>query len=396
MTTRRRETREERRGEEDGTSRLETDDDRQSKARKASRITAVPNMNRLLGLCLGALLAACLSCRQVGATATCAPYKRPSAAIASSTAAIAASMLPRGGAAGGGKLAKRPGAVAAGPNFLASFFRTVYKARSHLAAAAIARAISIFGMFPVDTIKTRIQVKNASPFRIEGLYKGVGGSLAGQVPYGVLTFGSYEIYKSALISRFPEVRPAFIYALAAILGDVTGSGWLCPSEVMKQQVQAGIYPSMSEAVKGIWQKSGVAGYWQGFFAGLSRDVPFRVAQLTTFEVTKSIYLRAKQSTSLGEGEVTISAVEAAICGAISGSFSAAITTPLDRIKTILMTDTSGAYGGSVVSCASKIIKEDGLPGLFKGIVPRVVYIAPSVCIFFVAYEVAKQKLSVEK
>lgn len=347
-----------------------------------------------MGLCLGALLAACcLSSRQAGATATCAPYKRPSAAIASSTAAIAASMLPRGGAAGA-KLARQPGAAAARPNFLASFFRTVYKARSHLAAAAIARAISIFGMFPVDTIKTRIQVKNANPFRLEGLYKGVAGSLAGQVPYGVLTFGSYEIYKSALISRFPEVRPAFIYALAAILGDVTGSGWLCPSEVMKQQVQAGIYPSMTEAARGIWRKSGVAGYWQGFLAGLSRDVPFRVAQLTTFEVTKSIYLRAKQSASPGETGVTISAVEAAICGAISGSFSAAITTPLDRIKTVVMTDTTGAYGGSVVSCASKIIKEEGLPGLFKGIVPRVVYIAPSVCIFFVAYEVAKQRLSV--
>lgn len=74
------------------------------------------------------------------------------------------------------------------------------------------------------------------------------------------------------MSRFPNVKPAFIYALAAIMGDVTGSGWLCPSEVVKQQLQAGIYPSMSEAIKGIWKKSGMAGFYQGYTGGLARYV----------------------------------------------------------------------------------------------------------------------------
>src|SRR6056300_413891 len=45
----------------------------------------------------------------------------------------------------------------------------------------------------------------------------------------VLTFGSYEIYKQALLNKFPNTKPAFIYAISAILGDVTGSGCLCPS-----------------------------------------------------------------------------------------------------------------------------------------------------------------------
>jgi len=250
-------------------------------------------------------------------------------------------------------------------------------------------------MYPVDTIKTRMQMKQGDAFRMAGLYTGVAGSLVGQVPYGVLTFGSYEIYKQHLLDRFPDVKPAFIYALAAVMGDVTGSGWLCPSEVMKQQLQAGIYPSMKEAVKGIWTKSGVGGFYQGFTGGLARDVPFRVAQLTTFEVTKSIYLRAKKSKSTDDDDssVTLSAFEAAICGAAAGSFSAAITNPLDRIKTLMMTDTTNAYGGSVVTCAAKILKDDGLAGLFAGVVPRVAYIAPSVCIFFVTYEFVQQKMS---
>ena len=111
-------------------------------------------------------------------------------------------------------------------------------------------------MYPVDTIKTRMQM--GRPFELSGLYRGVAGSLAGQVPYGVLTFGSYEIYKKSLLGRLPDVEPAFVYALAAILGDVTGSGWLCPSEVVKQQLQAGMYGNTMEAISGIWRGGGWA------------------------------------------------------------------------------------------------------------------------------------------
>jgi solute carrier family 25 S-adenosylmethionine transporter 26 len=74
-------------------------------------------------------------------------------------------------------------------------------------------------------------MEQANPLRIAGVYNGVVGSLVGQVPYGVLTFGSYEMYKRGLLARFAGARPVFLYAIAAILGDLTGSGWLCPSEV---------------------------------------------------------------------------------------------------------------------------------------------------------------------
>jgi solute carrier family 25 S-adenosylmethionine transporter 26 len=270
-------------------------------------------------------------------------------------------------------------------------------------------------MYPIDTIKTRLQIgKQSAAFRLDGLYNGVLGSLVGQVPYGVLTFGSYEIYKQILHERFPTIainRPAIIYAASAILGDITGSGWLCPSEVIKQQLQAGIYTNTLDAIRGIYSTGGgLRGFYKGYTGGLARDVPFRVAQLTTFEITKLFYLRSKQrqqrqragSSSSSRGgklssseaaESSLSALEAAACGAIAGSFSAAITNPLDRIKTLMMTDVTNVYGGSVITCAEKMVANDGLiGGLFTGVIPRVIYIAPSVCIFFVTYELVQQKL----
>jgi solute carrier family 25 S-adenosylmethionine transporter 26 len=211
------------------------------------------------------------------------------------------------------------------------------------------------------------------------------------------------MYKKTLLNKFPNTKPIFLYAIAAIMGDLTGSGWLCPSEVVKQKMQAGMYATTGEAVRTIWNNKGLAGLYEGYFGGVARDVPFRVAQLTCYELTKNLYLRMKKTRLQEEAvrsrikfvddKVTLSPLDAATCGAIAGTFSAAITTPLDRIKTLLMTD-SAAYGGSVAGCAAKIWKEEGIAGFCAGLVPRVAYIAPSVVIFFIAYEQVQQRLAV--
>lgn len=112
--------------------------------------------------------------------------------------------------------------------------------------------------------------------------------------HSVLTFGSYETYKKSLLERFPNVRPIFMYALAAVMGDLTGSGVLCPSEVVKQKMQAGMYKTTGEAYSNIWKSNGLLGFYEGYLGGITRDVPFRVAQLTSYELTKNLYLRIKK------------------------------------------------------------------------------------------------------
>jgi solute carrier family 25 S-adenosylmethionine transporter 26 len=111
-------------------------------------------------------------------------------------------------------------------------------------------------------------------------------------------------------------------------------------------------------------------------------------------MTKSLYLKLKARRGKkgdDKNPLLLSALESAACGAFAGSISAAITSPLDRIKTLLMTD-GAAYGGSVMTCAVKIFQDEGIRGLTTGLVPRVVYIAPSVAVFFVAYEACQQRL----
>mmetsp|Transcript_23588 Transcript_23588/g.43844 ORF Transcript_23588/g.43844 Transcript_23588/m.43844 type:complete len:203 (-) Transcript_23588:426-1034(-) len=198
------------------------------------------------------------------------------------------------------------------------------------------------------------------------------------------------------------MRPVFVYAIAAILGDLTGSGWLCPAEVVKQTLQAGLYPSTTQAVANIWKtQGGVRGFYRGYFASIARDVPFRVAQLTSYEVAKSLYLRFKKSRRDSTGTrhyggfkqnndsiIDLTPAESAIIGGIAGCISSVVTQPMDVLRTLMM--TSGPANG--IESFKEALQINGVRGVYRGLVPRLAYVLPSVTIFFVAYELTQQKL----
>mmetsp|Transcript_3863 Transcript_3863/g.5739 ORF Transcript_3863/g.5739 Transcript_3863/m.5739 type:complete len:459 (-) Transcript_3863:334-1710(-) len=278
------------------------------------------------------------------------------------------------------------------------FAKTIVEAKQHLIAAGVARGVSVLTMYPLDTIKTRLQMDPAMLAKVGGLfngnlYAGVVGSMIGQVPYGTLTFGSYEVYKELLSKSLTGINQTFIYLIAACMGDITGSFWLVPSEVVKQKMQTGaMSQGLGGTVSAVWREKGLGGFYAGYSSQISRDVPFRAIQLVSYETVKSAYLRWRSNRRAAAGlkeQEELSGVEGVILGAIAGSFSAACTTPLDVIKTRMMTE---ATGQSVVEVASSLLQSGGVQGLFRGLGARVGYIAPSAAIFFCTYELVRQRI----
>ena len=105
----------------------------------------------------------------------------------------------------------------------------VWGARLHLLAGALGRCVAVSVMFPVDTVKTRLQLHGAnccSPLQWSDalrrpLFRGVGSSLMGQVPNGMLVYGSYELYKREISERLPSLDTHHVRLLAALISDVT-------------------------------------------------------------------------------------------------------------------------------------------------------------------------------
>ena len=279
-------------------------------------------------------------------------------------------------------------------SFIDEFMFSLRQAKDHLIAGAIARGCSIFLLYPLDTIKTRLQMspslRDALPSMTSlSLFNGVLGSLAGQIPYGMLTFGSYEVYKTNLISALPNVPHTALYMLAAILGDLSGSFWLCPSEMLKQSLQGGLYANIFDATSSVLKTQGIGGFYRGFLSQIMRDVPFRAVQMPSYEVVKQLY---SQHFATDEEGCTrpLRPVENMLVGAIAGSFAAALTTPLDVIKTRYMTEK---LGGSFWKIGWNILEKEGIGGIFSGLGPRVVYVGPSCGIFFLIYEASKLHLA---
>ncbi|CAI7815947.1 unnamed protein product [Closterium sp. NIES-53] len=132
---------------------------------------------------------------------------------------------------------------------------------------------------------------------------------------------------------------ALVPPVAAALGNITSSAILVPKEVIKQRMQAGAAGSVWQVLQQTVAVEGVAGLYSGYTAALLRNLPTNVLNFSTFEYLKMAILHVRHSTSLRPHE-------SMAAGAVAGALSAALTTPLDVVKTRLMTQARVAVAAA--------------------------------------------------
>jgi len=81
--------------------------------------------------------------------------------------------------------------------------------------------------------------------------------------------------------------------LAASLAEVTQALIRNPFEVVKQNMQVGHFTSVSQSLGNIWRQKGFAGFYQGYFSLIMREIPFSAIQLPLYERLKIVCLQAK-------------------------------------------------------------------------------------------------------
>lgn len=240
-------------------------------------------------------------------------------------------------------------------------------------------------LYPLDTIKTRLQAaRRGGRVSLRGLYTGVGGNLLGVFPASALFFGVYEPLKSRLCAQWGE------NAAVAHLGAASGAGLVAslvrvPTEVVKQRMQVGEFRTAAGAVRHILAREGARGIFAGYGSFLARDLPFDAIEFVMYEQLKLAWRKAA-------GGRELNSLEVSAVGAAAGAATGAVTTPLDVIKTRLMTQgASGRYAG-ILDCARKIVAEDGAGALFRGAGARVLWIGVGGSVFFTTLEAAKSSL----
>ena len=306
-----------------------------------------------------------------------------------------------------------------------------------LLAGALAGTTVDLSLFPLDTLKTRLQASEgffaSGGFR--GIYRGVGSALVGSAPGAAFFFCTYEATKALFSSYITTTtsssssssssKPGHVAAaehmVAASAGEIAACAVRVPTEVVKQRAQAGQHGGSSARALGhiLAQRGaiGVAGVWRELYRGwgitVMREVPFTILQFPLWEALKAWGRERRARTGRGlfgdvavasvSGEpggrrgggggggvgAEVSAAESALYGSIAGGVAAGVTTPLDVLKTRVMLS---ARRESMVRIVRTILRENGIRPFFAGIGPRVTWISIGGAIFLGSYQWAVNAL----
>ncbi|KAG2049089.1 mitochondrial carrier [Suillus hirtellus] len=254
-----------------------------------------------------------------------------------------------------------------------------------LAAGGLAGTAVDILFFPIDTVKTRLQSAQgfikAGGFR--GIYKGVGSVVVGSAPGAAAFFSTYEAMKRS-IPLHDRLAPVD-HMLSASVGEVAACLIRVPTEVIKTRMQTSTYGASASSFKAasfVLHHEGIPGFYRGFWTTIMREIPFTSLQFPLYEFLKSrlsIYLDRKP----------LYAHEAAVCGSIAGGTAAALTTPLDVLKTRVMLDLRDPSKQQVPTLPMRfqqIYVQEGAKALFAGIVPRTMWISAGGAVFLGVYE----------
>uniref|UniRef100_A0A3Q2SUR5 Mitochondrial S-adenosylmethionine carrier protein n=1 Tax=Fundulus heteroclitus TaxID=8078 RepID=A0A3Q2SUR5_FUNHE len=246
-------------------------------------------------------------------------------------------------------------------------------------------------LFPLDTIKTRLQSQQgfhkAGGFK--GIYAGVPSAAVGSFPNAAAFFVTYECAKSLLGASAafaaPHAAPVS-HMLAASLGEIVACLIRVPTEVVKQRTQASPSSSSYNMLRATLTEEGFRGLYRGYSSTVLREIPFSLVQFPLWEYLKTLW-------SQRQGH-TLHSWQSAVCGAFAGAAAALVTTPLDVAKTRIMLAKAGsaAARGNIPTVLCDVWRNKGLPGLFAGSVPRMAFISVGGFIFLGAYEKIRRTL----
>lgn len=306
----------------------------------------------------------------------------------------------------------------------------------HLVAGAVASAAAVAALHPMDTLKTVIQkaasttttttattmtttASAAAPQSLNAvsalfvtlrsggvpaLYRGLAPNLIGQVPAGAVKFAAYESLTQLARTFAPRFgnSSASDYVCAALAFTVC-SVVLVPGELLKQRLQAGVYPSMTSAVSNMIRREGLRTMYTGYKATLARDIPYTMLEFGLYAQLKrgvrAMLTAAATAAGKEDKSLSLTSSQELALGGVAGGCTGFLTTPLDVAKTKLM--TQGGVGkmreySGIVDVLVKVGRQEGLQGLFKGSTARVVWLIPFTAVYFGVHEATKRSLRARK
>lgn len=235
---------------------------------------------------------------------------------------------------------------------------------------------------------------------IVSLWSGLSPTLILAVPATIAYFVSYEqlrlYFKDTYNKKFKRSeithdieQPFWIPMCAGAVARVWAATLVSPLELIrtKMQSQRLSYAEIRQALKTVVKYNGITGLWMGLSSTLLRDVPFSAIYWLNYETIKSKFTDSQRTFTFNLA-----------LGALAGAVAAFLTIPFDVVKTHRQIEMGEkeiysdkpARSSKTLSIIKKIYSQSGIRGLFTGLIPRVIKVAPACAIMIATFEHGKR------
>lgn len=241
-------------------------------------------------------------------------------------------------------------------------------------------------------------------------YVGNGLNVIKVFPESAMKFGSFEAAKR-LFARIEGVDDTSKLSklstyLAGGMGGVAAQFTVYPIDTLKFRVQCSNLDSLLKGnklliqqAKDMFKEGGLRIFYRGIFVGLSGMFPYAALDLGTFSTIKTLLVkREAKKLGISEENVRLPNYMVLSLGAISGTFGATVVYPINLLRTRLQAQGTYAhphrYKG-FKDVFQRTVAREGVPGLFKGLVPNLAKVAPAVSISYFMYENLKNLMGLD-
>ncbi|XP_022192471.1 calcium-binding mitochondrial carrier protein SCaMC-1-B isoform X1 [Nilaparvata lugens] len=273
----------------------------------------------------------------------------------------------------------------------------------HLVAGGIAGAVSRTCTAPLDRLKIYLQVHGTCTSGIKSclthlikeggvrsLWRGNGLNVIKIAPESALKFMAYEKAKRMIRSSTREELTIAERFVAGSLAGGVSQTVIYPLEVMKTRMalrKTGEFAGIFDAAKRIYRFEGWKSFYRGYVPNLLGIIPYAGIDLAVYETLKNSYLRGHSNSD------TPSVILLLGCGTASSTCGQVFSYPLALVRTRLQAQVGEKT--TMVGMLKSIVEQEGFAGLYRGITPNFLKVAPAVSISYIVYEHCRQALGVD-
>lgn len=281
-------------------------------------------------------------------------------------------------------------------------------------AGGVAGAVSRTVVSPLERLKILFQVQSVGrteyqmsvPKALAKMWREEGwrGFMAGNgtnciriVPYSAVQYGAYNVYRGFFEETPGASLGPYQRLLCGGLAGITSVTFTYPLDIVRTRlsIQSASFASLEkrgEKLPGMWGILTSMYKNEGGFLALYRGIIPTVAGVAPYVGLNFMVYEIARQQFTPEGEKNPGALGKLAAGATSGAVAQTCTYPFDVLRRRFQINTMSGMGyqyTGIIDAVRQIIRSEGIRGMYKGIVPNLLKVAPSMASNWLTFEIMR-------